>query len=136
MAAAGLKVQIRAVPGHGGSLAWSLCIAQSLVAIAGAAVTWIFAGAAAACAALFGGVIALVPGIYFALRVFVRKRDAGARDLLGAFYRAEVGKLILTALLFWIGAVRFGSHFAALMITFVACLVMNWIMLAVARDRF
>ncbi|MEO5623226.1 MAG: ATP synthase subunit I [Dokdonella sp.] len=124
------------VPGNGGSLAWSLCIAQSVIAIAGAAVTWFIGGAGAASAALFGGAVAIIPGIYFALRVFVRKRDASATDLLGAFYRAEVGKLILTALLFWIGAVRFGSHFAALMITFVACLAMNWIMLAVARDRF
>ena len=136
MAAAGLKHQIRAVPMHGGSLAWSLCIAQSVIAIVGAAVTCIVGGAAAASAALFGGAVAIVPGIYFALRVFVRKRDASAAALLGAFYRAEAGKLILTALLFWIGAVLFGSHFAALMITFVACLSMNWIMLAVARGPY
>ena len=117
----------------GRSLAWSLCGAQSITAGIGVAVAWVVGGKAAAAAALFGGAIAIVPTIYFAVRVFSRGRRAGAADVLGAFYRAEVGKLILTALLFWIGAIVFSDHFAALMSTCIACLAMNWIMLAVTR---
>lgn len=122
------------MPMRGGSLAWRLCVAQSITAGIGAGGAWVVEGPAAAVAALFGGAIAIVPTIYFAVRVFVRERKTGAVDVLGAFYRAEAGKLILTALLFWIGAVLFGSHFAALMVTCIACLAMNWVMLAVTRN--
>ena len=118
---------------RGRSLAWSLCGAQLITASIGVAIAWIVKGNAAAAAALFGGAVAIVPTIYFAVRVFARGRGAGATDVLGAFYRAEMGKLILTALLFWIGAILFGSHFAVLMLTCIACLAVNWIMLAVTR---
>jgi len=42
--------------------------------------------------------------------------------------------LLLTAFLFFIGARLFGEHFAPLMLTCMACLAMNWVMLAVAKN--
>ena len=43
-------------------------------------------------------------------------------------------KLVLTALLFWIGAKWFGQHFAPLILTSIACLAMNWVMVAVTKS--
>ena len=54
--------------------------------------------------------------------------------MLGTFYRAETAKLVLTALLFWIGAKWFGQHFAPLILTSIACMAMNWVMVAVTKS--
>jgi len=118
---------------RGGSLAWGLCVAQAITATVAAVVVWVVWGHQAALAALFGGVVAIVPTLYFAAKVYLRANGATAAEVLGAFYRAEVGKLILTALLFWIGALMFGQHFAPLIITCMACLAMNWVMVWLTR---
>jgi ATP synthase protein I len=118
---------------RGRSTAWALVSAQALTAAIAAVIVLIGWGPAAALAACFGGVVVIAPTIYFAAKVGMRAGRSNAAEVLGAFYRAEVGKLILTALLFWIGALLFGSHFAPLMITCIACLAMNWVMLAVTK---
>jgi len=118
---------------RGGSLAWGLCGIQALVAVVAAGTVWIGWGGAAALAALFGGLVAIAPTLYFAAKVYLRAGAPTTAEVLGAFYRAEVGKLILTALLFWIGAVMFGAHFAPLILTCLACLAVNWLMLWLTR---
>ena len=119
---------------RGVSPVWLLCGAQSLVAAIAGIVAWIVAGAAAAGAALFGGAIVVLPGLWFAWRALSRPGALEAKQILGAFYKAEAGKLLLTTLLFFIGASVFGKHFAALMLTCIACLAMNWLLLAVAKN--
>jgi len=118
---------------RGGSLAWGLCGAQAITAALAAVIVWIVWGHAAALAALFGGFVATAPTLYFAAKIYLRANKATAAEVLGAFYRAELGKLVLTALLFWIGTLMFGQHFAPLIITCMACLAMNWVMLALTR---
>lgn len=110
-----------------------LCIAQVITTAFGVVIAWGVSGGAAAAAALFGGMVAILPALYFAVRVGLRRNSAQTKEILGVFYRAELGKLLLTALLFFIGALLFGKHFAPLMLTCVACLAMNWVVLAVAK---
>jgi F0F1-type ATP synthase assembly protein I len=119
---------------RGGSTAWALVGAQALTAAIAGLVVWIGWGHAAALAALFGGFVVVLPTVYFAAKVQLRAGEATAAEVLGAFYRAELGKLILTAFLFWIGALLFGRYFAPLMITAVACLAMNWVIVAVTKS--
>lgn len=95
-----------------------------------AGIAWVISDSAAAIAALFGGIVVVLPALYFAFRVDRRHGATQARDILGGFYRAELGKLMLTALLFFVGARLFGDHFAPLMLTSVACVAMNWLVLA------
>ena len=118
---------------RGRSTAWALVSAQALTALVAAVIVLMGWGPAAALAACFGGVVVIAPTIYFAAKVGMRAGRTSAAEVLGAFYRAEVGKLILTTLLFWIGALLFGAYFAPLMITCIACLAMNWVMLAVTK---
>jgi ATP synthase protein I len=120
---------------RGASPAWVLCGAQALTTALAVLVVWTTRGGPAAFAAMFGGAIAIVPALYFAVRVAGLGRVAEARQVLGTFYRAELAKLLLTALLFFIGAKLFGEHFAPLMLTCVACLAMNWVVLAVAGNK-
>jgi ATP synthase protein I len=120
---------------RGRSTALALVGAQSITAAVAAGVSWIGWGPSAALSALFGGLAVILPTVYFAARVRLRGGGgATAAEVLGAFYRAEVGKLILTGILFWIGALLFGRNFAPLMLTCIACLAMNWVIVAVTRD--
>jgi ATP synthase protein I len=121
------RLDLRGVP-----LAWVLCAAQAATTLVAVIVVAAFWGKAAAMAAAFGGIVVVVPALYFAFRVHPRRGATEAKQVLGAFYRAELGKLLLTALLFFIGARWFGAHFAPLMLTCVACLAMNWLVLAFA----
>lgn len=124
-----IRVQLRGL-----SLAWALCGAQMFMAATSALIVWVIWGGAAAMAALFGGFVAVVPVAYFAVKVYLRHGGSDASEVLGAFYRAEVGKLILTALLFLLGVLLFGKHFAPLILTCMACLTLNWLILAVASS--
>ena len=122
------RLQVR-----GRSTAWALIVAQLVTAAIAAAIVWAGWGHAAALAAVFGGVVVIAPTIYFAAKVALRAGSSAA-EVLGAFYRAEVGKLVLTALLFWIGAKWFGQHFAPLILASIACLATNWVMVAVTKS--
>jgi F0F1-type ATP synthase assembly protein I len=117
-----------------GSTAWALIGTQALTAGIAAIVVWIGWGPAAALAALFGGFVVILPTLYFAAKVYLGASGMTAADVLGTFYRAETAKLVLTALLFGIGAKWFGQHFAPLILTSIACLAMNWVMVAVTKS--
>jgi ATP synthase protein I len=117
-----------------GSTASALVGAQVLTAAVAASIAWIGWGGQAAVAAAYGGLAVILPTMYFAVKVRLRSGVATAAEVLGAFYKAEAVKLVLTAVMFWIGAKLFGQHFAPLMLTCIACLAMNWIMVALTRD--
>lgn len=123
-----IRVQLRGL-----SVVWVLCGTQMCVAAISALMVWVHWGSSAAKAALFGGFVAVAPVAYFAIKVCLCRGDAGAGQVLGAFYWAEAGKLVLTALLFLLGALMFGKHFAPLILTCMACLAMNWLMLVVVN---
>ena len=119
---------------RGGSTAWALVGSQALTAGVAGLVVWIGWGHAAVLAALFGGFVVLLPTLYFAAKIYLRAGGMTAAEVLGTFYRAETAKLVLTAVLFWIGAKWFGQHFAPLILTSIACLAMNWVMVAVTKS--
>jgi ATP synthase protein I len=120
---------------HAGFAAGALLCTQAITTVMAALVAGWIAGAGAALAALFGGIVVLVPTAYFAAKIYLRPQGSQAQDVLGAFYRGELAKLLLTAVLFFIGARLFGQHFGALMLTSIACLTMNWLVLALDRFR-
>lgn len=122
------------LPRRGRSPAAALVGAQAITAVIAAAIAWIGSGPNAAMAAMFGGATIIVPTLYFAVKVHLRTGAVTAAEVLGVFYRAEVVKLILSALLFWIGALLYGRYFAPLMLTAIACLAMNWIIVAVTQS--
>ncbi|HEY8009504.1 MAG TPA: ATP synthase subunit I [Rudaea sp.] len=120
------------VQANDASLAWALCAGQAITTALATLVAWVVADKAASLAALFGGIVVIVPTAYFAAKIYLRRGGSQAAEILGTFYRAELGKLLLTALLFLVGALLFGKHFAPLILTSMACLAVNWLMLAVA----
>lgn len=118
---------------HGISLAWAVCGLQVLISAIAALVMIGFWGRAEAKASLFGGIVAIAPNIYFALRIYLRRPDDEPKAILGRFYQAEIGKFALTAVLFFFGVTLFAQQFSPLIFTYMACIAAYWLVIAVAR---
>ena len=64
------------------------------------AVLWGALGTTAGYSALLGCSVSALPNAFLALRLWVPRRDPGAKALLQAAWIGEIGKLALTVLLF------------------------------------
>jgi len=111
-------------------LARAVCLVQLVIAAAASLTFGGLYGRHYAVAALYGGLTAVVPTIYFAIRVFARSSDATPEQLVGALYRGEIGKLGLTVVLFWIGVMVFAKQYLALLATYAVCLLAYWLVMA------
>lgn len=65
-----------------------------------AAVLWGADGIVSAYSALLGGLAAVIPNAFLALRLLAPRRDPGAGALMRAAYVGELGKLALTVAIF------------------------------------
>ena len=107
-------------------------LAQACVSVVVAAVAWVWAGQIAGMSAMLGGVTAVVPNAFLAARLLQPSRDESAKAMMRSAWLGEIGKLLLTALLFGVifGFVRpiqplavFAGFIAAQLIVFGALLV-------------
>ena len=94
---------------------------QTLVGLVLATFFWAVFGTVAGYSALAGGLICVIPNAFLALRLIMPRRDPGAHGLLRAAYAGELGKILLTVLMFslafmWIDPLAAGPLFA----TFIA----------------
>lgn len=79
---------------------FSVIILQAVVTILSGLLFWLLQGWQAAYSAWFGGLTALIPNVYFTYKAF---QYFGARSIgviVQSFWTGEMGKLILTAVLF------------------------------------
>ena len=65
-----------------------------------AAVLWVLYGPVAGYSALLGSLACVVPNAFLALRLAAPRREPGAKALVRAAYAGELGKLVLTVLIF------------------------------------
>lgn len=115
---------------HGAAIAKAVCLVQLGILGASALLVGMLWGRPQAVAAVYGGLVAVIPTAWFAYRVFGRAAQEDPKQVLGAFYQGEIGKFALTAVLFGMGAVLFAKQFLALLMTYVACLLAYWLVLA------
>jgi F0F1-type ATP synthase assembly protein I len=77
------------------------------------------------CSVLLGGVVWLLPNFYFVHKVF-SKIGAG-RIILRTFYRAEITKLLVSAVLFIVVSKIFAVNMPAFLIGFIAAQSTFWL---------
>ncbi len=82
---------------------------------------------------LLGGMVALLPNLYFAYKIYLA-RLSGAQGILKAFYAGETAKLLLTAALFTIVLQIPSVDFLTLLIGYAAVLSVFWFALFLWRD--
>lgn len=75
-------------------------LAQTGLTAALAVIFWGLDDVVSGYSALLGGLTAIVPNGFLAARLMLPRRDPGAGALLRAAYLGELGKLVLTALMF------------------------------------
>jgi ATP synthase protein I len=107
-------------------------LAQAGVSSALAALLWIAFGGVVAGSTLLGGAAAVVPNAFLAARVLKPNRDVSARAMMRAAWLGEIGKVLLTFLVFGLifGYIRpisppavFAGFIAAQLVVFAALLV-------------
>ena len=93
---------------------------------------WAWMGEVAAVSALLGGAAVVIPNGFLAARLLKPNRDVSARAMMRSAWIGEIGKLLLTALLFGVifGVVRpiqppavFAGFIAAQLVVFGALLL-------------
>lgn len=117
-------------PLRGAAIARAVCLAQLGILAVAAGLFGGFWGRPQAVAAAYGGLVALIPTAYFGFRVFAQGAARTPADMMGAVYRGEIGKFALTTLLFGLGVVLFAKQFLPLIVTYAACLLAYWLVLA------
>ena len=75
-------------------------LAQLALVLISASVLWLWVDGVAGYSGLFGGLIALLPNIYFAHKAFRFSGARAAQAIVRSFYAGEAGKLIFTSVLF------------------------------------
>ncbi len=72
------------------------CLSVILIALA----VYLLKGQEFAVSAILGGLLVILPNAYFAWRAFRYNQTRSAAHLVGGFVQAELGKFLITALLF------------------------------------
>jgi ATP synthase protein I len=107
-------------------------LVQVCVSFVAAAAFWAWMGEVAGVSALLGGVAVVIPNAFLAARVLTPSRDLSADAMMRSAWIGEIGKLLLTALLFGVifGFVRpiqplavFVGFIAAQLVVFGALLL-------------
>ena len=78
----------------------NILLTQLATALGIAAIVWIGLGSERAIPTLVGGLIGVVPNAFLAARVMSPRAGSSAQNLLRAGWLGEIGKLLITALLF------------------------------------
>jgi ATP synthase protein I len=107
-------------------------LAQACVSLVVAGVLWAWLGEVEAVSALLGGAAVVVPNGFLAARLLQPSRDESAGAMMRSAWFGEIGKVLLTALLFGVifGFVRpiqplavFAGFIAAQLVVFGALLI-------------
>ena len=80
-----------------------------------------------ALSALLGGLICVLPNLYFARQLFLRKRGLQIRGLVWSAFGAEFVKIMLAVLLFAVVFIHYeGVHPLVLLATYFVAHSCNW----------
>jgi ATP synthase protein I len=107
--------------------------AQTLVTVLVATVFLYLGGWKYAVSPLTGSLIALLPNLFFAYKVYLT-RNSDAHSMLQAFYAGETIKLIITAAFFAIVLQNKFIEFSTLLVGYISVLSVFWFALYYLRS--
>jgi len=122
------------------TLPFKSVLVQLVLGIVIVVLTALLVSRSAAESAMWGGIVSIVPALYFALRFLQAYSSKGAARSVGVLYRAEAGKFGLTVVLFLVVFILVPPSnpafffFAYIAITLVQWLV-PWLLTRVFRCR-
>ncbi|MCE8018658.1 F0F1 ATP synthase assembly protein I [Halomonas sp. MCCC 1A11036] len=121
---------------RGGVAIARLVQVQGLVTLAMTGIGALMSGSGAALSALLGGLVSLIPSLYFAWRIGSVRGGRQARRFVSNFYRAEAGKFGLTvALLAAVFVTAPPSNPIYFFVAYMAVLLAHWLAPWLMRDK-
>lgn len=102
-----------------------ILILQAFIIIAISSGFAVISGLQTAKSPFLGGVAAFIPNLYFVLRI-IRVSGQGAKKIVNSFYAGESGKLILTAVLFFLIFQIPNINILTLLLGYIAALSVFW----------
>lgn len=104
-----------------------IVLIQFVLSLMAGAISWLLVRDAAT-SVIAGGLIASLANGYFAWKVFARQRETESAQILSTYYRAEVGKIVLTVMLFVFAiSVIKPLNVIALMIAYLLITMIPWL---------
>lgn len=114
-----------------------LLLAQALVGVVIAVVFLLAEGVSAAGSALLGGLIALLPNIYFALKTFRYFGAQSAVSITLSLWTGEMGKYVLTVAMFvFVFVVIKPNNLVALFVSYFLVLIVSSLGLILVKKSF
>ncbi|KGP63769.1 ATP synthase subunit I [Legionella norrlandica] len=80
----------------------------------------------AASSALLGGLVCIIPNVYFAIKLFKHQGARAAKQIVNSFYKGEALKIILSMFLFTLVFVLFRITPAAFFASYILVLMTHW----------
>ncbi|STX30233.1 ATP synthase subunit I [Legionella beliardensis] len=105
---------------------WRLLLAQLIVGALIALGMLITAGKQAALSALLGGLVAFLPSLIFARKLFQYQGARAARQIIRSFYLGEFLKIISSIALFTLVFVYFEVTPLAFFLTYIVVVMIHW----------
>lgn len=107
--------------------AYRLLGAPTILVVVTSFVLLIFTGINAGYSALLGGLGWALPNFYFASKIFAKSQAKTSKTILGRFYRAELVKLLLTAIYFVLVVKFIPVSILTFLLTFLGAQLAFWL---------
>jgi len=109
-----------------------ILIGQALIVTVFTLGFFIYLGGLGAKSAIYGGLAALVPNLYFANKI---KKSTGksAKKVVGSFYSGESGKFLMTVFMFALIFQDVTINIIAVLLTYMAALTVFWFALLIRK---
>jgi len=117
------------------TLFWGLMRAQTTSVVVIAALAAVIAGSTIGLAALWGGTISLIAYAWGGFQVWLHPGNRAAKRMAGAAVRAELGKIAIMLVLFWltfaeVPQMRESMTAMVLFLAFMSAQIAGWVQVA------
>lgn len=106
---------------------WKLEIVQLTLTLILALSTLAIFGKKIACSVLLSGVVAFIPSLLFARKLFQYQGARSAKQILRAFYLGEAIKFVMSILLFTLVFIFFRVNAPAFFLTYIVVIMTHWL---------
>lgn len=109
------------------SQACALIGLEAVLIVLVALIIWVFAGLSYSYSFFLGGLVSIIPNLFFVFRVFRENKASAAKRIVKAFYRNEAIKLLLMAFIFIVFVKLFNLELLPFVLGFLVAQMGVWL---------
>lgn len=108
------------------SVAFGYIYMQIVVILIITALLYLLSNVIIAFSFLWGGIICIIPNLYFAHKLFARTGAQATQQIIASFYISEIVKFLITVLLFWVAFKYFNTNKLAIFVGYLVAQFTFW----------